>query len=111
MFKRARVLAILALGGVVSAQPLQAQVARVEPFAGGTQAIFFTKGLGVDAAGNVYVGDARFQPEGHHTIQKVTPAGDVTTLAGLKGASGSADGLGSAARFFTPSSVVVDAAG
>ena len=63
-------------------------------------------GVAVDSAGNVYVADT-----GNHTIRKVTPAGVVTTLAGLAGSSGSADGTGSAARFNYPSGVAVDSAG
>ena len=63
-------------------------------------------GLAVDAAGNVYVAD-----ELNHTIRKVTPVGLVTTLAGSAGNTGSADGLGGAARFFTPAAVAVDSAG
>ena len=54
----------------------------------------------------VYVADTN-----NHTIRKITPAGAVTTLAGLAGASGSADGVGSAARFNSPEGVAVDAAG
>lgn len=44
------------------------------------------------------------------TIRKVTPDGVVTTLAGTAGLSGSADGLGAAARFISPSAVTVDSA-
>ena len=41
----------------------------------------------------------------------MTPAGVVTTLAGLAGNAGSADGTGSAARFDNPTGVAVDSAG
>ncbi len=63
-------------------------------------------GTALDAAGNVYVADS-----GNHTIRKVTPAGVVTTLAGLAGIPGSSDGVGSAARFYNPQAVAVDATG
>jgi kumamolisin len=60
-------------------------------------------GIGIDSAGNLYVADT-----GNNTIRKITSAGAVTTLAGLAGASGSADATGSAARFNAPSDVGVD---
>src|SRR6185436_15081684 len=63
-------------------------------------------GVVVDGAGNVYVSD-----QGNHTIRKVTAAGVVTTLAGIAGMSGSADGTGAAARFNHPVRVAVDSAG
>jgi ribosomal protein S11 len=63
-------------------------------------------GVAADSAGNVYVADTS-----NCTIRKVTPGGVVTTLAGLAGAWGSADGMGSAARFWGPSGVAVDSAG
>ncbi|MGA2867171.1 MAG: hypothetical protein ABSF95_22060 [Verrucomicrobiota bacterium] len=63
-------------------------------------------GVAVDSAGNVYVADY-----GNSTIRKVTPGGVVTTLAGLAGSEGSADGTASAARFFGPEGVSVDSAG
>ena len=63
-------------------------------------------GTAVDAAGNVYVAD---RPS--HTIRKITPAGVVSTLAGLAGSFGSANGTGSEARFRNPKSLAVDAAG
>ncbi|MGA2867464.1 MAG: immunoglobulin domain-containing protein [Verrucomicrobiota bacterium] len=64
------------------------------------------RGVAVDSAGNVYVADYW-----NHTIRKVTPAGVVTTLAGLAGSPGSDDGTGSAARFYFPRGVAVDSAG
>jgi len=63
-------------------------------------------GVAVDGAGNVYVADS-----GNHTIRKITPAGVVTTLAGLAGWSGKVDGTGTAARFNNPKGVAVDGAG
>ena len=54
-------------------------------------------GLASDTDGNVFVSDY-----GNHTIRKITPEGEVTTLAGLAGTLGSADGAGAAARFYSP---------
>src|SRR5438876_4463574 len=63
-------------------------------------------GLTVDSAGNIYVADTA-----NHAIRKVTPAGVVTTLAGLVTFSGSTDGLGRGARFNSPQGVAVDSRG
>ena len=63
------------------------------------------RGVAVNAAGDVYVADTF-----NNTIRKITPAGVVSTLAGLAGATGSADGTGSAARFNRPRGVAVDTA-
>ena len=73
----------------------------------GSAAQFYAPhGVAADAAGNVFVADT-----GNKTIRKITPAGAVTTLAGLAGASGWADGTGGAARFNRPTGVAVDTAG
>ncbi len=66
----------------------------------------YPNGVAVDASGNVYVGDAA-----NDTIRKISPAQVVTTVAGKAGIAGSADGIGSAARFYSPTCVAVDAAG
>jgi NHL repeat len=59
-------------------------------------------GVAVDAAGNVYTADTF-----NYTIRKISPAGVVSTLAGLPGSKGSDDGTGSAARFFDPYGITV----
>jgi len=63
-------------------------------------------GVRLDAAGNVYIADTNNQ-----TIRMLTPAGVVTTLAGSAGNFGSTDGIGSAARFNTPSNALPDGNG
>jgi D-alanyl-D-alanine dipeptidase len=64
------------------------------------------QGIATDAVGNVYVSDVS-----NHTIRKISPAGEVITLAGSAGRPGSADGAGTAARFFLPAGLATDAAG
>jgi streptogramin lyase len=73
----------------------------------GSTARFYAPGsIAVDTNGNVYVSDC-----GNNTIRKVTPGGVVTTLAGLAGHAGSANGTNSAARFNGPYGVAVDTNG
>jgi sugar lactone lactonase YvrE len=64
------------------------------------------RGLAADAKGNVYVADTD-----NHTVRKITPAGQVTTLAGRAGEAGKNDGTGAAARFSEPRGIAVDALG
>lgn len=63
-------------------------------------------GVAVDGRGYVFVADT-----GNHTIRQVSPAGVVSTLAGLAGSSGFEDGTGSAARFDGPRGIAIDSAG
>jgi hypothetical protein len=63
-------------------------------------------GLGVDSAGNVFVADT-----GNSTIRRIAPDGTVTTLAGVAGISGVANGKGSDALFNQPRDLVVAANG
>jgi sugar lactone lactonase YvrE len=73
----------------------------------GSAALFGSpRGIAVDTNGNLYVADTS-----NETIRKVTPAGVVTTLAGLVNNFGTADGTGNGARFNFPSALAVDASG
>jgi sugar lactone lactonase YvrE len=63
-------------------------------------------GIARDAAGNLYVSEI-----GNNTIRKITPSGQVSTLAGSPGQSGSFDGRGATATFNHPSGLVLDAFG
>ena len=66
----------------------------------------YPEGVAVDSSGNVYVAES-----GNNVIRQITPGGVVSTLAGLAGSSGTNDGTGSAARFYYPGGVAVDASG
>lgn len=63
-------------------------------------------GIAVDSATNLFVTDFN-----NHTIRKITPDGMVSTIAGLAGVWGNADGTNSAARFFQPQGIVADNTG
>jgi hypothetical protein len=69
----------------------------------------YPTGVAVDASGNVYVAD-----QVNATVRKIAPVGTnwvVSTIAGLAGNYGSANGTNSVARFYYPAGVAVDAAG
>jgi len=70
---------------------------------GDTARFWNPQGLAVDGTGNIFVADT-----GNSTIRKIMPNGEVTTLAGLAGTSGTADGSGKEARFNNPTGVAVD---
>ncbi|HEY1789344.1 MAG TPA: protein kinase [Verrucomicrobiae bacterium] len=63
-------------------------------------------GIAVDNAGNIFVADT-----GNNTIRKISPAGIVSTIAGLAGQAGTNDGVGATARFRNPWDVAVDNTG
>src|SRR5580765_568256 len=118
-FLRGLLLFMLALGSLIA---LSAQGQSNYPlpynfntFAGnayggngtGSQAIFGNPyASALDSAGNIYVADTT-----NFAVRKITPAGVVTTLAGLAGTGGFTDGTGSDARFGSVNGIAVDKAG
>ncbi|MFN8556906.1 MAG: NHL repeat-containing protein [Dehalococcoidia bacterium] len=62
-------------------------------------------GLALDAAGNLYVADT-----GNDLIRKITPNGNVSTVAGT-GVRGFTDGPVASAQFNRPTALAVDSAG
>lgn len=64
----------------------------------------FPSGIDIDGEGNLFVAD-----QFNNLIRKISPGGEVSTLAGSS--QGSADGIGPAAQFFRPVSVAVDPEG
>jgi hypothetical protein len=70
----------------------------------GTNALFNQpSNVTLDSAGNIYVADTF-----NHTIRKITPAGVVSTLAGVGGTYGFKNGTGSGALFNQPNGVAMD---
>ena len=72
---------------------------------GANARFWYPSGIAVDGDGNLYVTE-----EHNSTVRKITPAGNVTTLAG-NGTAGYVDATGTEARFNLPFGVAVDAAG
>jgi sugar lactone lactonase YvrE len=69
----------------------------------GSEAQFYVPiGIVVDIDGNVYVGD-----EGNSSIRKISPTGNVTTLAG-NGRFSFSDGVGAHAEFNAPGGIAID---
>ena len=60
-------------------------------------------GIAVDSKDNVYVAD-----QNNRVIRKITPAGEVSTVAGKPGYVGNSNGLGSQATFYLPSGLAID---
>lgn len=63
-------------------------------------------GIARDRLGNLFLADTT-----NHVIRRITPAGQVTTFAGVAGEAGLANGCDSEVRFNSPRGVAVDALG
>jgi uncharacterized repeat protein (TIGR01451 family) len=118
-FLRGLLVLVLALGSLIAlsarAQSNYPVPYNFNTFAGnayggngtGSQAIFgHPYASALDSAGNVYVADTS-----NFAVRKITPTGIVTTLAGLAGTGGVANGTGSDARFGSLNGIAVDKAG
>ena len=57
----------------------------------------YPTGIAIDLSGNLYIADW-----GNHTLRKITPDGQVTTLAGFAGTAGSMDGTNNLALSGSP---------
>src|SRR5204863_7837883 len=66
----------------------------------------FPDGVAVDRNGIAYIADTA-----NHTIRRIAPNSDLTTIAGLAGVSGNVNGTGTAARFSMPTAIAVDDSG
>lgn len=68
-----------------------------------TTLLYNLSGIAVDSTGTVYVADSD-----DHIVEKISSTGQVTIFAGAAGQSGSVDGIGTAARFNSPSGLAFD---
>ena len=96
----------IAPGGVVTTLAGTAGVSGTLDSTGTAAQFFNPSGVAVDGSGNVYVADTQNQ-----TIREITQSGVVTTIAGMAGVSGTLNSTGTAAQFYNPSGVAVDASG
>jgi sugar lactone lactonase YvrE len=92
--------------GVVTTLPGTPGVSGSADGTGSTARFNGPDGIAVDSLNNVYVGDYNNQ-----VIRKITPTGVVTTLAGVAGSYGIADGMGTAARFIKPAGIAIASSG
>jgi sugar lactone lactonase YvrE len=73
----------------------------------GTNALFYQpSGIAISSTSNLYVADYF-----NNTIRQISSSAVVTTLAGLAGTTGSADGANSSARFWGPQGLAVSSTG
>ncbi len=89
--------------GVVTTIAGLAEVFGSDDGTGSAARFYYPIGLAVDSSNNIFVVD-KF----NHTIRKITPAGVVTTIAGLAGSQGTTNASGTAARFWWPTGIALD---
>lgn len=92
--------------GVVSTYAGQASHAGGADGTGSAASFRFPHGIAADGAGNLYIADLY-----NNVIRKITPAGVVSTLAGVAGKPGLVNGPAATARFYQPRSVAADVTG
>jgi sugar lactone lactonase YvrE len=97
---------VIAAGGVVSTLAGQPGVSGTQDGTGSGARFNNPGGLAIGAAGEIYLADT-----GNSTIRKITPAGVVTTIAGLPGIAGLMDGTGAYAWFNQPDGLTLGADG
>ena len=73
---------------------------------GALATFYWPVGLAADAAGNVWVADTY-----NHTLRRILADHTISTVAGLAGSAGNADGTGNAARFDQPCGLAVAPSG
>jgi sugar lactone lactonase YvrE len=94
----------IAPGGVVTTIAGNASIGSSDG-SGAAASFYFPNSLAVDASGNVFVTD-----DFNNLIRKISPSGQVTTIAGT-GLAGSLNGISTAASFNDPDGIAVDASG
>lgn len=92
--------------GLVSTIAGAAGISGASDGSGAAARFNFPTGIAVDGGGNVYVADTH-----NNLIRRITPAGMVTTVAGVPAISGFQDGDGNTALFNLPGGLGFDAAG
>ena len=90
-------------GGVVTTLAGYSAVVGANDNTGSLAGFRGPSGVVADSSGNLFIADT-----GNHTIRKVTPAGVVTTFAGLAGTAGSTNATATSARFNSPNGLAID---
>lgn len=93
-------------GGVVTTLTGKARQGGSTDGTGSAARFNMPEGVAVDSSGQIYVTDTV-----NHTIRMVSPSGVVTTIGGIAGEGGHADGVGPDAHFLGPRGIAVAASG